>query len=167
MAWYNTPTGDADQITTGTLADARLSANVPIMTAGVLPAVDGSLLTNIPAEGYKKLATVAGVAIDVTTKTTLYTVPGGKTAIIDRVFIRNSSVAPGAAARINFGYSASADDVMATQAISSLSTTIKYLPVDPDNGAVIGNAADAFGAKMSVANGAVGTVTVDVFGYEF
>jgi hypothetical protein len=34
---------------TGTLDDARLSANVPLMTAGVLPAVDGSLLINLPA----------------------------------------------------------------------------------------------------------------------
>lgn len=32
-----------------TCPDAALSANVPIMTAGVLPAVDGSLLTNLPA----------------------------------------------------------------------------------------------------------------------
>lgn len=30
------------------VSDGALSANVPIMTAGVLPAVDGSLLTNLP-----------------------------------------------------------------------------------------------------------------------
>lgn len=31
-----------------TCPDAALSANIPIMTAGVLPAVDGSQLTNLP-----------------------------------------------------------------------------------------------------------------------
>lgn len=42
------PSGDdASALTQGTLDDARLSANVPLLTAGVLPAVDGSLLTNL------------------------------------------------------------------------------------------------------------------------
>ncbi len=34
--------------TVASVSDAALSANVPVMTAGVLPAVDGSLLTNLP-----------------------------------------------------------------------------------------------------------------------
>ncbi len=34
--------------TVASVADGALSANIPIMTAGVLPAVDGHLLTNLP-----------------------------------------------------------------------------------------------------------------------
>lgn len=34
--------------TVSAVPDAALSANVPVMAAGVLPAVDGSLLTNLP-----------------------------------------------------------------------------------------------------------------------
>lgn len=39
---------DASQLTTGTLPDARLSTNVPVMTGGVLPAASGANLTNLP-----------------------------------------------------------------------------------------------------------------------
>jgi hypothetical protein len=41
-------TTDASALITGTLDDARLSANVPVMTAGALPAVSGANLTNLP-----------------------------------------------------------------------------------------------------------------------
>jgi hypothetical protein len=33
----------------GSVSDAKLSANIPIMTNGVMPAVDGSSLTNLPS----------------------------------------------------------------------------------------------------------------------
>jgi len=42
-------TRDASHLSSGTLPDARLSANVPVMTAGVLPAASAANLTNIPA----------------------------------------------------------------------------------------------------------------------
>lgn len=37
----------ADRLTSGTLPDARLSANVPVMTSGVLPAASGANLTGL------------------------------------------------------------------------------------------------------------------------
>ena len=40
---------NASNISTGTLADARLSANVPVMAAGVLPAASGANLTALNA----------------------------------------------------------------------------------------------------------------------
>lgn len=42
-------TGTYPDPSIGTCPDGALSANVPLMTAGVLPAVNGSLLTNLPA----------------------------------------------------------------------------------------------------------------------
>lgn len=46
--WIPAGSTNASDLDTGTLDDALLSANVPIMVSGVLPAVDGSLLTNLP-----------------------------------------------------------------------------------------------------------------------
>lgn len=43
-------------VITNTLSDAQLSANVPVMTAGVLPAVDGHLLTGISGAGINQNA---------------------------------------------------------------------------------------------------------------
>lgn len=44
----NTDCTNASNIASGTLADARLSSNIPVMTADVLPAVSGVNLTNLP-----------------------------------------------------------------------------------------------------------------------
>jgi len=52
-----------------TVPDDALSDNVPLMTAGVLPAVDGSLLTNLPAgphpcSGVATLGSGGGIEVD-------------------------------------------------------------------------------------------------------
>lgn len=56
---------NASNLTSGTLPDARLSANVPIMTGGKLPAVDGSQLTNLPSSSELKVkaATIDNVTV--------------------------------------------------------------------------------------------------------
>lgn len=66
--WQDAAITDASLLTSGTLDDARLSANVPIMTAGVLPAVDGSLLTNLTGADIAPNGDIpdAALSVDVT-----------------------------------------------------------------------------------------------------
>lgn len=58
--------------------DAALTANVPVMTAGVLPAVDGSQLTNLPT-----VPTLdSGIALLDSGGTVTITVPSGAVAVV-------------------------------------------------------------------------------------
>lgn len=65
---------NASNLSSGTIPDARLSTNVPVMTAGVLPAVNGSLLTSVTAASATNATNAANVAItdDTSTNTTMY-----------------------------------------------------------------------------------------------
>jgi len=66
----------ASILTSGTLADARLSSNVPKMVSNVLPAVDGSLLTNLnPASIATVIQTITATATINNSTTTLLVNP--------------------------------------------------------------------------------------------
>ena len=67
---------DATILTSGTLDDARLSSNVPKMVSNVLPAVDGSLLTNLnPASIATVIQTITATATINNSTTTLLVNP--------------------------------------------------------------------------------------------
>lgn len=67
---------NASNISSGTLADARLSSNVPKMVSNVLPAVDGSLLTNLnPASIATVIQTITATATINNSTTTLLVNP--------------------------------------------------------------------------------------------
>lgn len=66
----------ASILTSGTLDDARLSSNVPKMVSNVLPAVDGSLLTNLnPASIATVIQTITATATINNSTTTLLVNP--------------------------------------------------------------------------------------------
>lgn len=72
----NINTTNATNITSGTLSDARLSSNVPKMVSNVLPAVDGSLLTNLnPASIATVIQTITATATINNSTTTLLVNP--------------------------------------------------------------------------------------------
>jgi len=58
---------DATNLTTGTVSDDRLSTNIPIMTNNVLPAVDGSQLTNLPSGSGNFSHSSTGLTVDLNT----------------------------------------------------------------------------------------------------
>ena len=72
----NVDATNASNITSGTLSDARLSSNVPKMVSNVLPAVDGSLLTNLnPASIATVIQTITATATINNSTTTLLVNP--------------------------------------------------------------------------------------------
>lgn len=114
-----------------------------------------------------KLATVTGIDVDDdSAKQTLYTVPTGKSCIISHVVIRAASTDIDTA-EYGLGFNANADDVIAAAAHTELTGATLYTILDAKAGAVRGAAADVFGVKVTVEQGAAATITVDVFGYLF
>jgi hypothetical protein len=112
--------------------------------------------------GIVRLATVSGVSLNTTSKTTLYTVPSGKSAIIAHVVIRVASTSL-TTAQFGFGFNANADDVIAAALHAELTSSTLYKLLDPKAGAAIGAATNVFGIKATVTQSA--TITVDVWGY--
>jgi len=114
----------------------------------------------------KKLVTLAGVNFNVTTKTSLFTVPPGKSCIITHMVTRAPSISL-TTASWGFGFNANADDVAASATHTGLDGSTKYVLHAAKDASVRGAASDVFGVKCSVAQGAAATVTIDVFGYLF
>ena len=114
----------------------------------------------------KKLATVAGVNFNVTTKSSIFTVPPGKSCIITHMVTRAPSISL-TTASWGFGFNANADDVVTSATHTGLDGATKYALHGAKDASVRGAAADVFGVRCSVAQGAAATVTIDVFGYLF
>ena len=121
---------------------------------------------NINTVAEAKIVTLAGVDLNVTTKTTIYTVPTGKTLIVTKVVIRNASASL-TTANYALGFNANADDVVTGATHTELTGSTLFSILNAKAGAIRGAAADVFGLKCSVAQGGAATVTVDVFGYLF
>lgn len=123
---------------------------------------------NVGAFREKLLSTTTGVNWNVGTKSTLYTVPTGKTAIFTRVVVRSPSVNM-TTASCGFGRDAGAADYSATSLRTGLAAANNYVEIFPLTGAataaVAGAAGDTFGTLCTILQGAAATVTIDVFGY--
>lgn len=114
------------------------------------------------AEG--KLSTTTLVDANVTTKTTLYTVPASKVAYITKVVIRDASTSL-TTATFGFGFNANADDVVANATHTGLTGGTLYEIIPAKVAAKEGAAADIFGVQCDTPQGGAATVTIDVFGY--
>lgn len=110
------------------------------------------------------LSSTAGVDLNVTTKTTLYTVLTGDHCIITKVIVRAASTSL-TTAKYKFGFDANADDVIASATHTELTGATLYSVIPAMIGAKVGAAGDVFGLKCEIAQGAAATVIVDVFGY--
>lgn len=113
------------------------------------------------------LATVAGVDMNTATPQALYTVPVGKSAIIDHVVVRLASISL-TTASYSFGWtSATFNDVIADATHTSLTGNTLYSIIPAKVGALVGVAGAVFKIILNVLQGAPATVTIDVFGYLF
>lgn len=129
--------------------------------------VRGNLIANNTVaivEG--KMSSTDSVDLNTATKTTLFTVPAGKTLVVTKIIVRNASASL-TTASFSFGYNANADDVVATATHTELTGNTLYTKIEPKAGAIIGNAADVFGVKCTILQGSAATVTISVFGYFF
>ena len=133
----------------------------------VLPKEAPALPTTITSGGASaiegRLASVSA-NLNVTTKTTLYTVPASKVAYITKVVVRDASTDL-TTAEFGFGYDAGATDVIAHAAHTGLTGPTLYEVIPAKVGALEGAAAAVLGIKCSTAQGAAATAVVDVFGY--
>lgn len=135
-----------------------------ILLAPEPPGLPTTLTSNGGSVAESKLATVAGVNLNVTTKTTLYTVPASKVCVVTKVVLRGASTSL-TTASFGVGYDANATDVVADATHTGLTGPTLYEKVAPKVGALLGTAAAVLGLKCSTAQGAAATVDVDVFGY--
>ncbi len=134
----------------------------------VLPTASQSIPATVTSNGVSvvegMLASVAAVDANVTTKTTLYTVPASKVAYITKVVIRDASTSL-TTATFGFGFNANSDDVVANATHTGLTGGTLYEIIPAKVAAKEGAAADVFGVQCDTAQGGAATVTIDVFGY--
>ena len=111
-----------------------------------------------------KLATVTGIDVDVTTKTTLFVVPTGKKLIVTHLVFRTASISLSTASW-GVGFDAGGSDVMASETFVELTGDTLLTIRQTIDGSKLGVAADILGLKCSIAQGAAATIDADVFGY--
>ena len=115
-----------------------------------------------------KLATVSGVDMKTAGKTTLYTVPTGKTMYPVAVVIRETSASLAGGIEYNFGTGANADTWIQNIDLSSMTTlATDYMVI---MGAAVTKytdcaAASEFGIKVITGSTAACTATVDLIGF--
>lgn len=148
---------------------------------GAYPAASGAAITNVDAVTVGGAAIggvlAKGVAIDlnVATKQTLYTVPGGKSAVITGVVIRNSAGVPNVLTSVGYGFDVGATNWAAAavgyDSLTSVTAALHLSQADPlstgANAIIVGAATNVFGLLAAVVEGAPFVVSVDVMGYLF
>jgi len=101
-------------------------------------------------------------------KTTLYTVPPGKKAVITQCVVRNPTASLAGGTDFDFGDGANADTWKNTVNLSTMTATTDFMVVDGSNAKyTVFDAGDAFGVKPVTGATADAEATIDVFGYEF
>lgn len=102
-------------------------------------------------------------------KTTTYTVPTGKKAVVTHVVIRQPTASLAGGTDFDIGDGANADTWKTTIDLSGMTGTDDYMVISNDN-AVVGavfDAGDEFGIKPATGATADAQAEMDVFGYEF
>jgi len=111
------------------------------------------------------LASIPTVNMNQDAATPLYTVPAGKSCIITKLVLRNSS-GNLTTASISFGFiSATYNDVVANAAYASLTGATLQTRVLPKAGQRIGTAGTILSVICNTKQGAPMTIAVDVYGY--
>ncbi len=100
-------------------------------------------------------------------KTTLYTVPTGKKAIITHVVVRSPTASLAGGTDFQLGDGANADTWKTAIDLSSLTATTDCLILENTAKFTIFDAGDAFGIKPVTGATANADATLDIFGYEY
>jgi len=116
------------------------------------------------------LATVTGINAKTVAATNLYTVPTGKTAIIEKVIVRvTAATAASGDAVAGVGIAAGESDIVAAQTLTGVTTVDDAFVLAPSSGLFrIADAAEI--VKLGIDTGDTGTAVtwdVDVIGYIF
>lgn len=117
-----------------------------------------------PSVAVTHLATLAGVDMKTVASTTIYTVPTGKTLIVDSVVVSNPS------ASLAGGTSYSFTNFRQTVDLSSMTTaTTDYMVIRGSDVTKYTTIAAAANFQITVTTGSTGaaTATIDLFGYLF
>jgi len=128
-------------------------------------------MARLAKETITRLATVAGLSLNVATKQTLITVPTGVNGmVVTKVVFRNAS-ASAAAATAALGGNASANDWKTLVNFTNLTTTTRAITVTPEtiNATPVAHETFVPGTAFGIDVGTLAAVTVtcDVFGYYF
>ena len=115
------------------------------------------------------LATVTVNLQNGDSKSTAYTVPTNKKAIVTHVIIRNPTASLAGGTDFDIGDGANADTWKTTIDLSGMTGTEDYMVIDNNNAviAAVFDAGDAFGILPVTGATADADATMDVFGYEF
>lgn len=100
-------------------------------------------------------------------KTTVYTVPLGKEAIITHVIIKKPTASLAGGTDFDIGDGANADTWKTTINLSSLTAATDCIVIFPTAKFTIFDAGDEFGIKTATGATADAQATMEVFGYEF
>lgn len=101
-------------------------------------------------------------------KSTIYTVPAGKSAIVTHVVVRQPTASLADGNDFDFGDGANADTWRTAVDLSSLTAATDCIVIAADTAKfTIFDAGDAFGVKPATGATADAEATIDVFGYEF
>jgi len=124
-------------------------------------------MANLKEKGISLLNSQASVDMKTAGKTTLYTVPAGKTAIITHVVVRTPSATLIGGSDYDFGTGANCDTWKQTVSLVSLTTaTTDYIVIDQENTKyTVAAASGTFGVKVITGATDAATATIDVFGY--
>lgn len=161
----STTAGVTDTTDKRFVTDAELANLVTLGALAPLEAVLAAVGAQTGAETL--LSSTPLVDLNAAPETPLYTVPGGKTAVITKVVVRKASTSL-TTASIAFGFNAGTDnDVIATATHTELTGNTLATVLTPKTGAKIGAAAAVFSVLATILQGGAATCTIDVFGYLF
>jgi len=118
-------------------------------------------------KGIALLSSTASVDMQTAQKTTLYTVPSGKTAVICFVVVRSPSASLAGGTEYDFGTGDNANTWKQDVNLSSMTTLSTDVMVIDTNNTKYSNCAgsSAFGIKVITGSTLAATCTIDVFGY--
>ena len=112
------------------------------------------------------LASIDDIDLNDADETVLFTVPAGRGCIITKVIMRNATGAGlPVGASISFGFNAGTSNDVIADAVYVLTAATKYIIIPAKDDAERGVAEGLFALNVNIAEGAVMTVTIDVFGY--
>lgn len=102
-------------------------------------------------------------------KTTLYTVPAGKKAVVTHVVVRQPTASLAGGTSFSFGDGTNADTWKTGVSLATMTGTDDYFVVSKNDTVVaaVFDAGDAFGVKPVTGATADANAAIDVFGYEF
>ncbi|MCE5324950.1 MAG: hypothetical protein LLG01_00900 [Planctomycetaceae bacterium] len=149
--------GGADDILPGADADVTLSI-----------ADDG--VTSAKIQDYAAIRLLGSAVADMQAgdaKTTVYTVPAGKSAIVTMVIVRNPSDTLLGGSDFDLGDGANADTWKQNNDLTSMTATTDCIVIFPAAKFTVFDAGDAFGIKPGTGATADATATVMVYGIEF